>query len=142
MKQLAIVDMATLHIKVIVVFVRNVNKGKKNMKANELMIGDWVNHKGIYNYIATADFDYNHRKWIEEIEPIPLTEEILKKNGFVNKDNEWLHYCDFPFIDFILNKDSDGFYIDCIYTPNGYIQYVHELQHAFKLFKVDGEIII
>ena len=93
------------------------------MKANELMIGDWVNHKGIYNYIAPADFDYNHRKWIEEIEPIPLTEEILKKNGFVN-------------------KDSDSFYIDCTCTPNGYIQYVHELQHAFKLFKVDGEIII
>lgn len=36
MKQLAIVDMATLHIKIIVVSVRNINKGKKDMKANEL----------------------------------------------------------------------------------------------------------
>lgn len=110
------------------------------MKVNQLMIGDWVNHKGIYNQIAPADFDYNNRKCIEEIEPIPLTEEILEKNGFVNKDDEWVHYCDFPFIDFILNKYSSGFYIDCL--PNVSVDYVHELQHAFKLFKVDEEIII
>lgn len=31
-------------------------------------------------------------------------------------------------------------YVQGLY--NGYIQYVHELQHAFKLFKVDDEIII
>ena len=110
------------------------------MKVNELMIGDWVNYKGVYNQITPVDFDYDHREWIKKIEPIPLTEEILEENGFVNKGDEWVHYSDFPFIDFILNKDSDGFYIDCML--DGYIQYVHELQHAFKLFKVDGEIII
>lgn len=123
------------------------------MKANELMLGDYtsvtpsgmpikvaaIHHKKVAYHAVV-----NKLEWVREslLEPISLTPNILEKNGFVNKDNEWVHYCDFPFIDFILNKDSDGFYIDCIYTPNGYIQYVHELQHAFKLFKVDREIII
>lgn len=121
------------------------------MKANDLMVGDYVSVKPSGMPIKVAAVHHkkvayhavvNKLAWVREslLEPIPLTSEILEKNWFVNKNDEWIHYCDFPFIDFTLNKDSDGFYIDCML--DGYIQYVHELQHAFKLFKVDGEIII
>lgn len=58
------------------------------MKATELMVGDWVNYKGIYNTVARADFDIHHDKWIEEIQPIPITEEILEKNGFIKDAGE------------------------------------------------------
>ena len=129
------------------------------MKVNELMIGDWVlpnicntynepskivgiqynSYRG-NNYVDWVDCEVCDELDLDDIKPILLTSEILEKNGFINKDNEWVHYCDFPFIDFTLNKDSSGFYIN--YVPNGYINYVHELQHAFKLFKVNGEIII
>lgn len=113
---MAIVDMATLLIKAIVVFVRNVKKGKRVMKANELMIGDYISVKPSRIPIKVAAVHHkkvayhkvvNKLVWIREslLESIPLTEEILEKNGFVK------------------NKAD-------------------ELQHAFKLFKVDGEIII
>lgn len=41
------------------------------MKANELMVGDWVDYKGICNRVARADLDIHHDKWIAEITPIP-----------------------------------------------------------------------
>ena len=59
------------------------------MKANELMIGDWVlfaTRQTKINGIAEGGFSVNLERegWqsISAIEPIPLTAEILEKNGF------------------------------------------------------------
>jgi hypothetical protein len=77
----------------------------------------------------------------KKYEPIPLTTEILEKNGFYNsvliddyKIADGVHY----------NIDSKqilfGFEygtvleIDCCY--------VHELQHALKLCKIKKEIVL
>lgn len=87
------------------------------MKANELMIGDWVKIKtyGVsdkyerteaYIYVKVAEIgsglitvEYNNDikepyRICEntEIEPILLTPEILEKNGFVLKPDGWLWY--------------------------------------------------
>ena len=59
------------------------------MKANELMIGDWIydrdnkpikvhaSPESYYQGIANLTYPY-----IEDSKPIPLTDEILEKNGF------------------------------------------------------------
>lgn len=85
------------------------------MKANELMIGDWVhsNHHGKNIKITQYDFfTHLHNECGEQelapyakpisgrdFEPIPITPEILKKNGFkgimygvFNVDNYQLQY--------------------------------------------------
>lgn len=62
------------------------------MKANELMIGDWVQTNDLYKAIKDVKvraisqysvLDETTSQWIDcqHIEPIPLTKEILEKNG-------------------------------------------------------------
>ena len=112
------------------------------MQANELMVGDWVDYKGIRNRVARADLDIHHEKWIAEITPIPLTPEILEKNGFERSEVfvEWKY-------------ESDDVYM--IYKPFPYLkiqteecivafpcEYVHELQHALRLCGIEKEIIL
>ena len=117
------------------------------MKANELMIGDWVmpdqcqvptaytsvamiTMDGVYMDEAVRLFTF------EELHPIPLTEEILGRN--------------FPTADEGLTwwpNDRPYYHIEC--SPlNGtriimpYTQYVHELQHALRLCGIEKEIIL
>ena len=70
------------------------------------------------------------------IEPIPLTPEILEKNGFIKESRdcfgESLQYC-------VL---VDGLWID-ISGENyfeGKLDYVHQLQHALKNCEIEKEI--
>lgn len=103
------------------------------MKANELMIWDWV-------YIEQGDelapikvsciMEDNNTEWLH---PIPLTAEILEKNGW---DEEWINggWCYNHKLRFLLslNLNKDSFYLSI--TNHGvYIHYVHELQHALRL---------
>ena len=147
------------------------------MKSEELMIGDLVyysypnpfvtkvidvcshgeehfirckrDEKDIYKQDQLEDFH------VGILRPIPLTPEILKKNGFVNS-----------YIDVSLNKDSVYKY-NHFYTGNSVIVdmesnklivkyendiwmnlpynrtiYVHELQHVLKHCDIKKEIII
>ena len=130
------------------------------MKANELMIGDWVNKmesnnyipviiEGIYEYIHGSNVDYNFRNVrgnisIEGVEPIPVTPEILEKNGFVLKPDGW-YWCDcegiedqnYIFIQFRKGCDEvrqcEINYVNKTQATYYQIKYVHELQHALKL---------
>lgn len=60
------------------------------MKANELMIGDWIKPKNVDSYFKVGLIDSDSiwndtvtEVWdLDEIEPIPLTAEILEKNGW------------------------------------------------------------
>ena len=68
------------------------------MKATELMIGDWVGRvfddKRIdyrqVDWIRTGEIGMRYQKvWaIGCIEPIPLTPEILEKNGFYDRNTQ------------------------------------------------------
>ncbi|MBQ1760450.1 MAG: hypothetical protein IIZ94_12315 [Prevotella sp.] len=121
------------------------------MKANELMIGDWVLDKKTnrpYKIIGTNDLlfhdDYSH---------IQLTAEILEKNGFI-KYNE---VSDTPPYD----RDEEGnmyysykgeqkfwgwwqpdniFFIPANAMGNIEIKFVHQLQHALRLCNIEKEI--
>ena len=73
--------------------------------ASELRIGNWVNHKDIYSYRNEMlgkefYFQWESRDWyalgectisLEDINPIPLTEEILEKCGF-DMNPDWNNY--------------------------------------------------
>lgn len=134
------------------------------MKANELMIGDWVKTNDLYKAIkdvkvrAISQYsvqDETTSQWIEcqHIEPIPLTAEILEKNGFIrqqlgyfryeNEDN----YLAMVFYPKEKNYTLGGYdYIDIFkgrITLRGMpISCVHELQHILKDCRIDKEIVL
>ena len=125
------------------------------MKANELMVGDWVKLKTddgtfIKVHISALSFEYiwgiidddeaNDAIGYDYLEPIPLTAEILEKNLSTTSQ---IQYC---WDDFLSNSFGEDFYeiryhgdvTELIIS----IRYVHELQHVLKLCKIEKEIIL
>ena len=121
------------------------------MEANELMIGDWViDGKNIAQItLITCDgiieTTFNESSNIEVIEPIPLTPEILEKNGWVKDlysvesyDNEELECLSLWVGEDGKNKWWWRVGVELV-TP---INYAHELQHALRLCRIKKEIIL
>ena len=125
------------------------------MNCSDLQIGDWVmyNSKPIqvtslygkpteYGEFVSNEigWSYSPNTWVDGdfIEPIPLTDIILKKNGFELRDNHYIHRIDDKphHYDFKLKVGgvfaSEGYTLECgIYRLT--IRYVHELQHLLRL---------
>lgn len=118
------------------------------MKCSELQIGDYVRFKrtkeivwvfeidGDRNVINNEPDGYCSEKNIavDDVEPIPLTPEMLEKNGFEYKDAwaEWWHRSEDGFeSDFQLGITESGFSMKDI--GNAKINFVHQLQHALRL---------
>ncbi len=145
------------------------------MKATDLMVGDWmtypVMHGRASGQIKTAWSDgvveIGERCWREvdkEIQPIPITPEILEHNGFeedirtdawgkpLTKARNWklceeLDEGDFGYVFYISLRLYKGEWLLRIETNhrqsfNGIISYIHELQHAFKLCGITKEIVL
>ena len=69
------------------------------MNNNEIMIEDWVfdRNAGVHRQIDSEDFFFGR---VVYFEPIPLTPEILEKNGFViMSKNTYVYY----------NSANDGY---------------------------------
>lgn len=130
------------------------------MKANELMIDDWVYNKNIdkpmqvYPMMFSQMFRRTPDATTEDynIFPIPLTPEILEKNGFVIK-KKWAqlgNFGDSPLImwhfedDAVLGDFKHELEIHQNDTGKVHVhipcEYVHELQHALKLCGIEKEI--
>lgn len=103
------------------------------MKATELMIGDWCKMKlssgttWFTDKVGCISPDNGM-----EYEPIPLTPEILEKNGFEKKGikliaREGVYYID------VVDCGTEFKVID----ENIIIHFVHELQHALRLCGLD-----
>ena len=160
------------------------------MKAKELMIGDLVRvskdvciEKGAIVRVHAIDGDNNFPEkglkgcvtcvrindpdrmsggvWAEYLEPIPLTAEILEKNGFEELMNEsevsaarfgrkpeptgvWQYgFGQFDSVAYVFEqsflriKFMEGYTADI-----ANIKYVHELQHALRLCGIEKEIIL
>lgn len=131
------------------------------MDIKNLMIGDWVYNKHHGKNIRLTQYDFfthTHNEFGEQelapfakptfgrdLEPIPLTKEILEKNGFKYKEGETgmygvttaPHYiCDgVPFEVFC---DGEPFAIWFKEPIN--IKYTHQLQHALRLCGIKKEI--
>jgi hypothetical protein len=137
------------------------------MKANELMIGDWVQLKtyGVsdkferteaYMYVKVAEI---HSGFIitegnnnikepycicenTKIEPIPLTPEILEKNGFKEYDGFYrLDIVEGVFVnaDFKSKEPFVSVHNTC-YRATPICRYLHQLQHVLRLCGIEKEI--
>lgn len=124
------------------------------LKANELMIGDWVQDitPVVIDAISNEDICTYRTKhgYItanpSNLKPIPLTAEILEKNGFrtfglidAPKYGLWLN--DGRIIE--LSRIDNGWRIWVFYNniPMS-LNYLHELQHALRLCGIDKEIVL
>jgi hypothetical protein len=130
------------------------------MKAEELMIGDWVR----MHYPFDMDIDMRPErinvltKGVDiDCEAIPLTSEILEKNGWKDISDHTLkgcetfklHYEQRSFDFYITIKLRDYFklesYDDRFYTlceMEFGCRFVHQLQHALRLCGIDKEIVL
>ena len=144
------------------------------MKAKELMIGDWVridepdkyagatgqiqalmyyreDDAAYFNVFIQGKFGYFSRDVCsDDIRPIPITAEILEKNGFENIGDDTYQLEEKPcwfWVDFF--RHTYG----CEYDTSTYeyeddehrlklygIPSVHELQHALRLCGIEKEI--
>lgn len=134
------------------------------MKATELMIGDWVynTHNRQPEQVCEIRermvmLAYNDLYDYDEIEPIPLSAEILEQNGFVTKDKPdgWPGYRSYKYsegstgIVFHLHHDTGKYEWSgkCEISLNSLpywirFKYLHELQHILKICGIDKEITI
>lgn len=136
------------------------------------MIGDWVKLKDaqlgyikfngptvkIESIVPPNVYVRNYEGLLEDVKdeyllPIPLTPEILEKNGFMTRDKgrEYMGY-----MMYFLYDDEDS----CLLGVKWYIKdsmaeislnttpyyviikYVHQLQHALRLCGIDKEIVL
>jgi hypothetical protein len=113
------------------------------MKANELMIGDWVLDTRTDTPLRVNPFMAEME--VPEWESIPLTPEILEKNGFeAIKEGRYPSLRNY-YNDIIFQlegiKEEGNCKILYIFK-NIPILYVHQLQHALKLCGIDKEIVV
>lgn len=123
------------------------------MKPTDLQIGDYalvkpsmmlikiaaVHHKKVGYHAVTHKLNWVR---MDLLEPITLTLEILEKNGFELRDGFLYHRIDDKphHYDFKLENGgvftSEGYTLQCcIYHLT--IRYVHELQHALRLCRLN-----
>ena len=119
------------------------------MKANEIMVGDWVYLPSIMSDdkypVQVLEIQDDCIKYygggkkmmvlFEHIEPIPLTPEILEKNGFVDERSNYAYRTDnyhvcYYCADEKLSINKYGAILDV------HCFYVHQLQHALRLCEI------
>lgn len=126
------------------------------MKSSELQTGDFVRLKRTNEVVGVFEIDgdrnvinnepdgYCSEKNIavDDVEPITLTLEILERNGFELRNGFLYHRIDDKphHYDFKLENGgvftSEGYTLQCcIYHLT--IRYVHELQHALRLCRLN-----
>lgn len=125
----------------------------------ELSVGNYVLHLGAVNKVGeiisfTEVVIFQEKYYglhsntvsLNEIEPIPLTLEILEKNGgFYPKGSMWMKL-DNHYRELWICKHTDGTYWlyssgDCDKDENfAEIRYVHQLQNALTLCGINKEI--
>ena len=137
------------------------------MKARELQIGDLLYYKGKFNAfpfkvesITKKKVGYHaepneHRmyylRW-SDCEPILLTPEILEKNGFkwLLRDSKYITYCIKESTIHVTKYKVTGEWLICAgasgsatkrFVEVSCVNYVHELQHALRLYGIKKEIV-
>lgn len=125
------------------------------MKTTEFKEGDWVYY---YNEPAkvssvvsdtievlvgseTADYRFEHCL-VDYIKPMPLTREILEKNGWIVQKAPYKMYLQYrkkgnP----TLNEWGDGYHFSCGNRTVD-IEYVHQLQHILWALGINDNLNI
>lgn len=101
------------------------------------------------------EYGFTYGVWVEYLEPIPLTPEILEKNGFkrtkrynyIYKDN----YCEvcvsivpkIKIANIVIKEPHINVSIRCaLFDINMNMSAIHELQQAMRLLGIEKEIIL
>ena len=133
------------------------------LKINDLSVGDWVYYKegntpysirsiyrtGMQDCVVLNDEKYSDGviAFVDRLTPIPITAEMLVKNGFGKKtstQDQLLRIVEpngnMPFIGYrwdsrrvIIERDND-------YMLRVKAEYIHQLQHVLRLAGIDKEI--
>ena len=137
------------------------------MKADELMLGDYVKAAG-YDWLRVTELNNNYacfsHRWkglkYKDIEPIPISQQILENNGFKLVDGHTSHWkIDGNGYDDIQISGVPDPKHHAVLTLNAHktshtgcghgfyrficdmdIQYVHELQHIMRICNIGKEI--
>lgn len=121
------------------------------MIAEELMVGDFVNYQNnpmrVKEILKAGIIGSENTKVIpySKLSPIPMTDDILKVNGFVetsmreglpNPYSIWRH----PQLDFVIAKDAEGYYSAYNTVEDSWdcneictIPDVHNFQHLLRI---------
>lgn len=140
------------------------------MKAKELQIGDYVNYRGqiikvtsLYDKGGSNEVGWSDKEsvWVnaDNVEPIPLTAEILEKNGWIKtkyaycRDCMEIHGADklpkgvynaLSMARWSIDKNFQYHFLELYMWEGNVMQqnvhYVHQLQHAFHIFGIEIEI--
>ena len=78
--------------------------------------------------------------FVEDLQPIHITAEVLEKNGFEENCGRW--YNSEALMEFEQYKDGWCRTINCGEYSVYFIKYVHQLQRALKLEEIEKEIIL
>ena len=117
------------------------------MKVEELMIGDWYYWEAegkkyplqvTKNAFTLSDED------ISNFQPIPLTVEILEKNGLeeINDKTRLSLECDNFYFSYYSTNHMTVYNKNTGTLVHKVINYIHELQHAITFCGINKEIIL
>ena len=129
------------------------------MEIRDLSIGDWVRYRdrewqvcSLYQFTEEVGLwrkDGQLCETITDIQPIPLTVEILEKNGleFIDDGNDAIIFlcCDMFWARLCV---GDCFWSIGVHSEDRLdavmcdVKYVHQLQHALRLARVGKEIVL
>lgn len=128
-------------------------QGDNVMNIKEVSIGDWVLAGGRPIYVTLAVLTV----WSDNIKPLPITVEIIKKNGFkremdfITDELDDFYSCINGRIEMTNDKawiNSNNKWNVYVYDKDNYpianceLTYVHQLQQLLKLCKIDKEIVV
>lgn len=121
------------------------------MVQTDIKVGDWVSYRegqGQINLIYgdTVIID-TYQPNIAELEPIPITKEILEKNGWKLKEGEYTKDCSVCNGLYLIQNHFnfstfDSWTVIVGDTYIGTIYYLHELQHLLWVLREDDDLTI
>lgn len=122
------------------------------LKISDLSVGDWVRYRdrewqvcSIYQFTGEVGLfrkDSQICESIEDIDPIPITPEILETNRWErNDEDEYMEYYGDPTSNIAHTKGTFHYRVN---SPEVSVvcYFVHQLQHALRLAGVDKEIVM
>lgn len=130
------------------------------MKANELMLGDWVAFRKDFpdrvNAIAIGGHSVSleHDSWqqMSSIQPLPITPEILEKNGFdflyssvpggTPQEQRMRKVDTYRWLGIAVNYYHETNDFQIVDFRGVRFNYVHQLQHVLRLCGIEKEIVL